>query len=135
MPIPESWLHLDTFDKTWAQYAWQLQESIQGAFDFRTDTKNCAKWKGTLVSWGTGTIQVTIPKGAKRVFVQYFHSDGSFETEMAGQKTACNTSPLGWPKAMWHRVYTGSPLGQETQLRIRSHEEGQVIILGVLASL
>lgn len=133
-PIPESWLYQDTFYKTWAQYAWQLRDSARGAFYFHTDTRDCAKWKGTLVSEGEGTVQVTVPKGAKRVYVQYFHSNGSFETEMAGQRTVCNTVPEGWPRPMWHRIHTGSPLDRDTQLLIRSHASGQAIFLGVLAS-
>ena len=87
-----------------------------------------------MVSEGAASLCVTVPKGAKRVFVQYFNSAGAFETEFAGQRAVCNTAPLGWPKAMWFRVHTGAPLAEDTQLKITTHAAGNVIFLGVLAS-
>ena len=133
-PVPERWLHRDTFRNVWMKYAWQLRDQAQGAIRFCTDTPDCVKWKGTLVSEGEGTVTVTVPKGARRVFVLFFNGRGSFETEMTGQRSVCDTAPTGWPKPMWHRVHTGAPLDADTRLLIRSHKTGSAIILGVLAS-
>lgn len=133
--VPEAWLYDDTFHKVFACYAADFKDSVQGDLEYRTDTRDCAKWFGTLVSSGVGTACVTVPKGAKRVWVQYYFNNGAFETEFAGLRTSCNTAPIGWPRPMWFRVYTGQPLAADIQLQIRTHASGQAIIMGVLATL
>lgn len=130
--LPENWLYADTFHRVKAIYADQFRESAEGDIRFCTDTPDCSRWFGTLVSSGKGSVRVEIPKGAKRIWVQYHHNNGSFETELNGQQTVCNTSPIGWPRVMWHRVYTGEALTQDTVLSVRSHRSGEVVILGVL---
>lgn len=133
--VPAQWMYADTFYKVAAQYAAEFADSADDGFALRWDMYGCTKWNGALVTEASvGTIRLTVPKGAKRVWVQYFNSKGSFETEMGGQKTVCNTIALGWPKPMWHRIHTGAPLEEDTQLLIKTHQSGQVIILGLLAS-
>ena len=135
--LPEKWIHQDTFAKVYACYAHSLRDQAGDAFTFLDDTAQyqCRRWKGVLISNGIGTLKVTIPKGAKRVWVQYYHNPGSFETEFNGQQTSCNTAAIGWPRAMWHRVYTGSALEQETVLTIITHKAGQTVFMGVLAAM
>ena len=133
--IPGEWLYSDTFYKVYAQYAYEFTDCADSSFVFRTDMPDCKKWNGTLVSTDSvGNIRLTVPKGAKRVWIQYFNAKGSFETDMGSQRSVCNTAPLGWPKALWHRVYTGAPLQTEMPLCITSHKKGDVIIIGLLVS-
>ena len=131
-PIPENWLHKDTFYKVRAIYADQLKDTAEGAISYHTDTKGCSKWFGTLVSEGAGSVSTVVPKGAKRVWVQFHYNQGSFETDLGGMLSSCNTAPVGWPRPMWHRIYTGKPLEEDTTLTIRSHASGSAIIMGVL---
>ncbi len=135
--IPEAWMFADTFHNVFACYAHDLKESASENFTFMDDASEfqSRSWKGVLISNGEATIQAMLPKGAKRVWVQYFHNPGSFETELEGRMTNCNTVAVGWPRAMWHRVYTGPALETETVLTIKTHSEGQVVLIGVLASL
>lgn len=133
--LPEGWLYGDTFYKVFAQYAYEFVDCAQGDFVYDEAAPNCKKWKGALLNGsGVGTVRLTVPKGAKRVWVQYFNCRGSFETDMNGQKTVCNTSAIGWPKAMWHRIHTGEALAEDADLLIKTHSSGQVILLGLLAS-
>ena len=135
--IPEAWMFADTFHKVFARYAHSLKNDVPESFTFVDNTSEFQSrgWKGVLISNGEGTIEVALPKGVKRVFVQYFHNPGSFETEWNGQMTNCNTVAVGWPRAMWHRVYTGAALETETVLTIKTHSKGKVVLLGVLAAL
>lgn len=135
--IPEKWMFADTFHKVFARYAHSLKDAAPENFTFADDIPEfqSRSWKGVLISNGEGTIQVKLPKGAKRVWVQYFHNPGSFETELEGRMTNCNTAAIGWPRAMWHRVYTGPALETETVLTIKTHKDGKVVLLGVLAAL
>ena len=135
--LPEKWIHQDTFAKVYACYAHSLRDQAGDAFTFLDDAAQyqCRRWNGVLISNGIGTLKVTIPKGAKRVWVQYYHNPGSFETEFAGMQTSCNTAAIGWPRAMWHRVYTGPALPQDTVLKITTHEAGQTVFMGVLAAI
>lgn len=134
--IPESWIYEKTFGKVWAQYAHSLKDTAGNAFTFRDDSAEFQSkvWNGVLISSGEGIVRVTVPKGAKRVWVQYFHNPGSFETEFVGMQTSCNTAAIGWPRAMWHRIYTGSALETEAVLTIKTHKAGHVVFMGVLAS-
>ena len=135
--MPEKWMFAETFHKVFACYAHSLKDTAPETFTFEENASQyqSKSWKGVLISNGEATIQVTLPKGAKRVWVQYFHNPGSFETELEGRMTNCNTVAVGWPRAMWHRVYTGPALETETVLTIKTHSEGQVVLIGVLASL
>lgn len=135
--LPEQWLYADTFHKVWAVYAHSLKNTAGESFTFMDDTDQfqCRLWKGVLLSNGEGTVQLTIPKGAKRVWVQYFHNPGSFETDLNGQKTSCNTARIGLARAMWHRVYTGSAMEQETVLTVKTRSAGQVAFTGVLVAM
>ncbi len=135
--IPENWMFADTFHKVFACYAHSLKDTAPETFTFEENASQfqSKSWKGVLISNGEATIRATLPKGAKRVWVQYFHNPGSFETELNGQMTNCNTAAIGWPRAMWHRVYTGAPLETETVLTIKTHSAGQVVLIGVLAAL
>lgn len=135
--IPEQWIYAQTFHKVWAVYAHSLKDTAGETFDFWNDSAEfqCRLWNGVLVSNGVGTIQVTVPKGAKRVWVQYFHNPGSFETELNGQMTSCNTVAVGWPRAMWHRVYTGPALEKEEKLTVKTHKAGHVAFMGILVAL
>lgn len=133
-PIPESWLYRDTFHKVYATYADEFRDNATGALEFHTDTPDCFKWFGTLVSSGMGQVTIPIPAGAKRIWVQYHHDTGAFETELDSQQTVCNTAPIGWPRVMWHRVYTGAAISAERTLTIRTHKAGQTVILGVLVA-
>lgn len=133
--IPDRWLYSDTFHKVFAQYAYEFADNAEGDFVYDEAAPNCKKWKGALLNGrGVGSVRLTVPKGAKRVWVQYYYNSGSFETDMAGQKTVCNTTPVGWPRPMWHRIHTGEALPEDTQLQIKTHRSGQVILLGLLAS-
>lgn len=131
-PIPKDWIYRNTFHRVEAVYGDALAENAAGNLAFHTDTKDCAKWFGTLVSEGGGTVETVIPKGAKRVWIQYYYQNGSFETAFNGQQTSCNTAPIGWPRPMWFRVYTGSPLPTDTTLTITTHKEGAAVIMAVL---
>lgn len=135
--IPENWMFADTFHKVFACYAHSLKDTAPETFTFEENASKfqSKSWKGVLISNGEATIRATLPKGAKRVWVQYFHNPGSFETELNGQMTNCNTAAIGWPRAMWHRVYTGAALETETVLTIKTHSAGQVVLIGVLAAL
>ncbi len=135
--IPEPWMFGDTFHKVFACYAHSLRDVAPETFTFEESASQfqSKSWKGVLISNGEGTIRVDLPKGVKRVWVQYFHNPGSFETELNGQMTNCNTAAIGWPRAMWHRVYTGAALEKETVLTIKTHSAGQVVLMGVLAAL
>lgn len=133
--VPEKWLYSDTFHRVYARYAYEFQDCADSGFQFQTDLPDCKKWNGALVNEsGVGTIRLTVPKGAKRVWVQYLNCPGSFETDMNGQRTVCNTTAVGWPKAMWHRIHTGEALAEDAQLLIKTHSSGKVIMLGLLAS-
>ena len=129
-PIPEGWFYRDTFRQVQAIYADQIIS--RGKLHYRTDHKDCNKWFGTLVSEGGGTCQIVVPKGAKRVYVQYFYQNGAFDVEFNGQRTSCNTAPIGWPRPMWFRVYTGAELEEDTLLKLSTHAEGAAILMGVL---
>ena len=135
--IPDSWIHAETFRNVWAVYAHSLQDAAGEAFTFVNDSGQFQNktWNGVLISNGVGTLEVTVPKGAKRVWVQYYHNPGSFETEFAGMQTSCNTAAIGWPRAMWHRVYTGPALTQDEVLKITTHKAGQTVFMGVLAAM
>lgn len=134
--IHTNWIYFDTFYKTHAQYAYEFRDRARGGFEFVENIPDIShKWHGALVSDNAeGSITLTVPKGAKRVYVQYFNSDGSFQTDFIGQKSVCNTAPTGWPKALWHRVYTGSAIAEETTIKITTHRKGKVILLGLLVS-
>lgn len=129
-PIPEGWLYHDTFRQVDAIYADQMVPT--GNLMYHTDTKDCGKWFGTLVSQGGGAVELTVPKGAKRVYVQYFYQNGAFDVTFNGQQSSCNTAPVGWPRPMWFRVYTGAALQADTALKITTHQDGSAILLGVL---
>ncbi len=128
-----SWIYFDTFNKTYAIYAYEFQNRAKG-FEFTESIPEIStKWRGCLVSDNCeGSIKLSVPKGAKRVFVQYFASHGSFETSFKGQQTSCNTTPIGWPRAMWHRAYTGAPINEDSEITIKTHKNGKVIIQGLL---
>jgi len=130
--IADSWLHSDTFGKVQAIYADQMAENATGDLIYHTDTKDCQFWFGTLVSQGGGSVFVTVPKGAKRVWVQYYHQNGAFDVSFDGRRTSCNTAPVGWPRPMWFRVYTGEALAADTKLTLTTHKEGAAILMGVL---
>lgn len=126
--IPEIWLYNDTFSHVDAIYADELAKKVTGNLAFCED----AKWFGRLVSQGGGSVEVTIPKGAKRVWVQYYQQDGAFDVDFAGQQTSCNTTPVGWIRPMWFRVYTGAALQAEEILRLTTHQKDSAVIMGVL---
>lgn len=130
-----SWIYFDTFAKTHAQYAYEFQNRAKG-FEFAENMPNVSgKWRGVLVSDNCdATVKLTVPKGAKRVYVQYFNSNGSFETKFLSQKTSCNTTAIGWPRAMWHRVYTGDAIVEDTEITIKTHKKGKVILQGLLVA-
>lgn len=130
-----SWIYFDTFYKTHAQYAYEFANRARG-FEFQEYVPQVSgKWRGALVADNTeASVKLTVPKGAKRVFVQYFHSNGSFETKFLGQKSSCNTAPNGWPRAMWHRVYTGDAITEDTEITIKTHKNGKVILQGILVA-
>lgn len=129
-PIPEGWYYQDTFGRVDAIYADKM--TAGGQLSFHTDTKDCGKWFGTLVSEGGGTTEVTVPKGAKRVYVQYFYQNGAFDVEFNGHRTSCNTAQIGWPRPMWFRIYTGDALPEDTLLKLSTHAEDAAILMGVL---
>lgn len=135
--IPEQWIYAKTFQKVFAVYAHSLKDTAPEVFEFINDSPQFQSkvWNGVLISNGVGSLQVTVPKGAKRVWVQYYYNPGSFETEFNGQMTSCNAAAIGWPRAMWHRVYTGPALENEAVLTIKTHKAGQVVFMGVLAAL
>ncbi|MBR3592289.1 MAG: SGNH/GDSL hydrolase family protein [Clostridia bacterium] len=131
-----SWIYFDTFNKVNAQYAYEFKERARGGFEFQERIPNISyKWRGALVSDNVeGNIKIIVPKGACRVYVQFFNSNGSFETDFLNMKSSCNTTAIGWPRAMWHRVYTGKATTEDVTLTIKSHKNGKVIIMGVLIS-
>ncbi len=130
-----SWINFDTFKNTYAQYAYEFKERAKD-FEFIESTPEITgKWRGVLVSNNNeAVIKLNVPKGAKRVYVQYFHSTGSFETKFLSQKTSCCTVAIGWPRAMWHRVYTGDAIVEDTEITVRTHKNGKVIIMGLLVT-
>ena len=130
-----SWIYFDSFKKTYAQYAYEFKERAKG-FEFLESTPEITgKWHGVLVSDNCeATVKLTVPKGAKRVYAQYFNSNGSFETKFLSQKTSCNTTAIGWPRAMWHRVYTGDAIVEDTEITIKTHKKGKVILQGLLVA-
>ena len=130
-----SWIYFDTFNKTHAQYAYEFINRARG-FDYVENIPEITgKWRGSLVSDNTeATVKLIVPKGAKRVYVQFFNSQGSFETKFMSFKTSCNTTATGWPKAMWHRVYTGDAIKEDTEITIKTHKNGKVILQGLLVS-
>ena len=128
-----SWIYFDTFYKVKAQYANEFHNRAKG-FEFVEEIPNISyKWHGALVSENCeGTVKLVVPKGTKRVYVQYFHSNGTFDTTFIGHKSCCNTNAIGWPRAMWHRVYTGNATLEDSEITIKSRKNGSVIILGLL---
>ena len=128
-----SWIYFDTFNETYSQYAHEIQNHAKG-FDYMENAPEISsKWRGVLVSNDSeSSIKLNVPKGAKRVYVQYFNSIGSFETKFLSQRSSCNTVAIGWPRAMWHRVYTGNPITEESEITIKTHKNGKVIIMGLL---
>ena len=128
-------LYPSTFDEVYAEYAYQFKDRAEDLeFDVSIPTIS-EKWQGQLVAENCeGTVKLTVPKGAKRVYVQYFNAKGSFEVSFMGQKTSCNTTPLGWPKALWHRVYTGSAIKEDAEITIKTHSNGKVILQGLLVA-
>ena len=130
-----SWIYFDSFKNTHAQYACEFKERAKG-FEFLESTPEITgKWRGILVSdRNEAIVKLNVPKGAKRVYVQYFHSTGSFETKFLSQKTSCNTTAIGWPRAMWHRVYTGDAIAEDSCITIKTHSDGKVIIMGLLVA-
>lgn len=129
-----SWIYFDTFNHVHANYAYEFKERARAGFEFLERIPDiCYKWQGALVSDNNeGSIKLNVPKGAKRVYVQYFNSNGSFETDFLNMKSCCNTASIGWPRAMWHRVYTGISTNEDTTITIKSHKNGTVIIMGLL---
>ena len=77
-------------------------------------------------------MEVTIPKGAKRIWVQFYYQNGAFDVDFAGLQSSCNTAPVGWPRPMWFRVYTGKALQQDETLKITTHKENASVLMGVL---
>ena len=130
--IPETWLYNNTFSRVDAIYADELAANVSGNLEFHTDTKDCGKWFGTLVSRGGGTVDVTIPKGAKRIWIQFYYQSGAFDVSFNGTQTSCNTAPVGWPRPMWFRVYTGAALEADTTLKLTTHKQDAAVIMGVL---
>ena len=130
-----SWIYFDTFAKTYTQYAYEFQNRAKG-FEFIENLHGVSdKWLGALVSDNAeGNVKLIVPKGAKRVYVQYSHSNGSFETKFLNQKTSCNTQAIGWPRPMWHRVYTGIAITEDSEITIKTHKDGKVILQGILVS-
>lgn len=130
-----SWIYFDTFKNTYAQYAYEFKNRAIG-FDFLENVPDvCTKWNGALVSDNDeACVKLIVPKGATRVYIQFFNSSGSFETKFLSQKTSCNTQAIGWPRSMWHRVYTGSAITEETEITIKTHKNGKVILQGLLVS-
>lgn len=126
-------IYPDTFEKVYAEYVYQFKDLAQGfVFDENIPTVS-DKWRGSLVSEDSEcVVKLTVPKGAKRVYVQYFNTIGSFETSFLGQKASCNTAPLGWPGASWHRVHTGSAISEDAEITIKTHPNGKVILQGLL---
>lgn len=131
-----SWIYFDTFNKVSALYACDFKERARAGFEFLERIPDiCYKWRGALVSDNSeGTIMLNVPKGAKRVYIQFFNSNGSFETNYLKMKSSCNTAAVGWPSAMWHRVYTGIATTEDTELTINAHKDGKVIIMGLLVA-
>lgn len=131
-----SWIYFDSFNKIHAQYAYEFSDKARGGFEFCENIPDVScKWRGALVSNNAeGSVKLTVSKGAKRVYIQYFNADGSFQTEFIGQQSVCNTSPIGWPRACWHRVYTGSAISEDSTIMIKSHQSGKVILMGLLVT-
>lgn len=130
-----SWIYFDSFYKTHAQYAYEFANRARG-FEFLDNVPQVSdKWRGALVADNTeASVKLIVPKGAKRVYVQYSHSTGSFETKFLNQRTSCNTVPIGWPRSMWHRVYTGDAIREDTEITIKTHKNGKVILQGLLVT-
>ena len=131
--LHSSWIYFDSFNKTLAQYAHEFQNRARG-FEFVENIPEITgKWRGSLVTTDTeASVKLNVPKGAKRVYVQYFNSTGSFETKFMSLKSSCNTSAVGWPRAMWHRVYTGAATIEDAEITIKTHQNGKVILQGLL---
>ena len=131
-----SWIYFDTFNKVNAQYAYEFKDKARGGFEFQERIPDVSyKWRGALVSDNNeGSIKLIVPKGARRVYVQFFNSNGSFETNFLNMESSCNTAAIGWPRVMWHRVYTGNAITEDATITIKSHKLGKVIISGILVS-
>lgn len=130
-----SWIYFDTFKNTYAQYAYEFQNRAR-LFEFIENMPNIScKWRGVLISENCeASVKLIVPKGAKRVYIQYFSNNGSFETKFLNQKTSCNTANMSCPRAMWHRVYTGDAIAEDSEIIIKSHQNGKVILQGLLVA-
>ena len=133
--IPQDWMYKNTFEKAEMIYAADNDAWAIKNFAFCPTVRDvCSKWGGAWVTEEKGTLSLYVPAGAKRVFVLYFNSNGSFITKLGDDTLSCDTKTDGWEKASWHRVYTGAPLEKETELKIESNGDGKVIIIGLLIS-
>lgn len=133
--IPQDWMYKNTFDKAEMIYAADNEAWQTSNFTFCPTVRDvCSKWGGAWVTEEKGALSLCIPAGAKRVFVLYFNSNGSFITKLGDDTLSCDTKTDGWDKASWHRVHTGAPLEKKTELKIESNGDGKVIIIGLLIS-
>jgi hypothetical protein len=90
---------------------------------------------------GTGNegIKVKVPAGAKEIYVFYntIANAGSVYTKLGVNAEtgpySTNVSSIGYSHGEWSRIYNGEALGVDTDLTIRSADDGKALeILTVL---
>lgn len=137
-PVPEKWLYQDTFYRAEMLFAKDFPDSVAGSFSYQSSGLKdlCAKWGGAWVCNGgePGCITLTVPKGAKRVFLLTYPGTGSGLVQLGNRNPAVfhTKTTLSFNKAAWFRVYTGAGLTADTSLEIESNQDGDLMIIGVL---
>lgn len=133
--IPAAWYHNDTFANTEILY-------FDNA-EFNGMTKTASNKYGYIAKNTSGTgnesIKVKVPAGAKEIYVFYntIANAGSVYTKLGDNAEtgpySTNVSSIGYSHGEWSRIYNGEALGVDTDLTIRSADDGKALeILTVL---
>lgn len=133
--IPATWYHNDTFANTDIVY-------FDNA-EFNGMTKVASNKYGYIAKNTSGTgnesIKVKVPAGAKEIYVFYntIANAGSVYTKLGDNAEigpySTNVSSIGYSHGEWSRIYNGDALSEDTDLTIRSANDGKALeILTVL---
>ena len=133
--IPATWYHKDTFANTEILY-------FDNA-EFNGMTKTASNKYGYIAKNAEGTgnesIKVKVPAGAKEIYVFYntITNAGSIYTKLGDSAESgpfsTNVSSISYSHGEWTRIYNGEALNEDTDLTIRSDNDGKPLeILTVL---
>jgi len=133
--IPDEWYHNDTFAETDIIY--------MGDVEFNGMTKTASNKYGYIArnAVGTGNESITakIPAGATEVYVFYntINNAGSIHAKLGNnaesEAFSTNVSSISYSHGEWTRIYNGQALSEDTDLIIRSANDGKALeILTIL---